>query len=202
MGLIDRKIPLKRPPKKLQTRNIPTKMWKILTSQIRKEIYDSLKSRGLFPEEQKVNRKGLRGTGKLLYIHQHILNESKTGWKNLDIAWIDKEMACDMVPQSWIINCPKMYKISHEFINVIEKTMKIWTVELTAGGKDLAEKKIQRGIFHGDVLSPLLLRIGMVPLYHILRKCTTGHKLSKSQEMINHLMYMGDIKLFVKNAKE
>ena len=26
-----------------------------------------------------------------------------------------------MVPQSWIINCLKMYKISHEVINSIEK---------------------------------------------------------------------------------
>ena len=29
-----------------------------------------------------------------------------------------------MVPQSWIINCLKMYKISHEVINFIEKAMK------------------------------------------------------------------------------
>ena len=28
-----------------------------------------------------------------------------------------------------------MYKIPHETINIIEKTMKNWRVELTAGGK-------------------------------------------------------------------
>ena len=39
-------------------------------------------------------------------------------------------------------------------------------------------------------------------LYNILRKCTTGYKLSKLQEKINHLMYMDDIKLFAKNEKE
>ena len=32
--------------------------------------------------------------------------------------------------------------------------MKDWRVELTAGGKSLAETKIQRGIFQGDALSP------------------------------------------------
>ena len=42
----------------------------------------------------------------------------------------------------------------------------------------------------------------MMPLNHILRKCTAGYKLSKSQENINHLMYMDDIKLFAKNEKE
>ena len=41
-----------------------------------------------------------------------------------------------------------------------------------------------------------------MPLNLILRKCTAGYKLSRSQEKINHLMYMDDIKLFVKNEKE
>ena len=41
-----------------------------------------------------------------------------------------------------------------------------------------------------------------MPLNHLLRKCTAGYKLSRSQEKINHLMYMDDIKLFAKNEKE
>ena len=43
-------------------------MWKILTAQIREEIYHSLTSHGLFPDEQKGCCKGSRGTAKLLYI--------------------------------------------------------------------------------------------------------------------------------------
>ena len=42
----------------------------------------------------------------------------------------------------------------------------------------------------------------MMPLNQILRKCTVGYKLSKSQVRINHLMYMDDMKLFAKNEKE
>ena len=42
----------------------------------------------------------------------------------------------------------------------------------------------------------------MKPRKHILRKCTAGYKLSRSQEKINHLTYMDDIKLFAKNEKE
>ena len=80
--------------------------------------------------------------------------------------------------------------------------MKTWRVELTAGGRSIAETKIQRGIFQGDALSPLLFIIAMMPLNHILRKCTAGYKLSSAQEKINHLMYMDDIKLFAKNEKE
>ena len=61
-------------------------MWKILTAQIREDIYYMPISRGLFPEEQKGCRKGSRSTGGLLYIDQHIINESKTRRKNLPMA--------------------------------------------------------------------------------------------------------------------
>ena len=177
-------------------------MWKILTAQIREKIYYSLTSRELFPGEQKGCCKGSRGTAELLYIDLHIVNESKTKRKNLAMAWIDYKKAYDMVPKSWIIHCLKMYKISHEFINFIKQTMQIWRVELTAGGRSIAETNIQRGIFQKDALSPLLFIIAMMPLNHVLRKCTAGYKLSRSQEKINHLMYMDDIKLFAKNEKE
>ena len=96
-------------------------MWKILTTQIREEIYYSLTSHGLFPSEQKGCCKGSSGTAELLCIDQHILNESRNRGKNLAMAWIDYKMANDMVLQSWIINCLKMYKISYEVINFIEK---------------------------------------------------------------------------------
>ena len=36
---------------------------------------------------------------------------------------------------------------------------------------------------------------------HIIRKCTASDKLSESQENINNLMYMDDIKLFAKSEK-
>ena len=73
-------------------------MWKILTAQIREEIYYWLTSRGLFPDEQKGCYKETRGTAELLYIDQHMLNESKTRWKNLAMAWVDYKKAYDIVP--------------------------------------------------------------------------------------------------------
>ena len=176
-------------------------VWKILIAQIRENIYSLLTSRRLFPDEQKGCREGSRGTAELLYIDQHILNESNTRRKNLAVAWIDYKKAYDMLPQSWILHCLKMYKISHEVINFIEKNMQTWRSELTAGGRSLPETKIQRGIFQGDALSPLLFIIAMMPLNHILRKCTAGYKLSRSQKKINHLMYMENIKLFAKHKK-
>ena len=95
-----------------------------------------------------------------------------------------------------------MYKLPDETIHFIKKTMETWRVELTARGKSLAEVKIQRGILQGHTLSPLLFVIAMMPLNHVLRKSPARYKLRKSQEKINHLMYMNDIKLFAKSKRE
>ena len=60
-----------------------------------------------------------------------------------------------------------MYKISDEVINFIEKTMGIRRVKLRGGGRSLAETNIQRDIFQGYALSPLLSLIAIMPLYQI-----------------------------------
>ena len=97
---------------------------------------------------------------------------------------------------------PQNVQNIRKVINFIEKTMKTWEMELTAAGISLAEAKIQRGIFQEDALSPLLFIITIILLNRIIRKCTDGYKLSRLQEKIYHIMYMGDIKLFAKDEKE
>ena len=68
---------------------------------------------------------------------------------------------------------------------------------MTAAGK-AQQSKVQRVIFQGDAVSPLLFVIAMIPLHHILRKCTVEYELNKSQEKINYQMYMDDIKIVAK----
>ena len=70
-------------------------------------------------------------------------------------------------------------------------------------GIDSKKKKISwgenlEGYLSGDVLSPLLFQIPMMPISHIHRKCTGEYNLHKSQEQKQniHLLYMDDIKLF------
>ena len=98
-------------------------MWKILIAQIREKIYNSLISHRIFPDKQKGCHKRTRDRKELLYIDQHILNESKLRQKNLAIAWIDYKKAYDIVPQSWILHCLIRYKIPNQVIQFIKKTM-------------------------------------------------------------------------------
>ena len=114
------------------------------------------------------------------------------------MAWIDNKKANDIIPQSWIINFLKIYKIYDKNINFITEAMKNRKVELTAGRKALTEVKILRGIFQRDVFSPLLFVIAT----HTLRKCTGAYKFTKSLEKINHLMWKDDIKLFAKKQNK
>ena len=46
--------------------------------------------------------------------------------------------------------------------------MKNWKVELMAGKKTLADVKIQKGIFQGDILFPLLFVMAMILLLLLL----------------------------------
>ena len=87
-------------------------------------------------------------------------------------------------------------------IKFITEVMKNWKVELTVRGRIFTELKIQRDKFQVDALSPLLIVTEMMPLIRIIRKNTEGYKFPKSQEQINQLMHIDDIKLFAKNEKE
>ena len=83
-----------------------------------------------------------------------------------------------------------MLKISNKVKKFIVKTMENWRMELKTGRKSLTEVKIQRVIFHGDALSPLLFVIVMVPLNHILRKCTGRYKLNHKKRSITKCTWM------------
>ena len=77
---------------------------------------------------------GTRETGDLLDIDQHILKEGKARRKNVTMAWIDYKKASDIVQQTQIIECLKMYKISNKIIKFIMEVMKNWKIEV--GGEN------------------------------------------------------------------
>ena len=51
----------------------------------------------------------------------------------------DFKKTYDIVPQNWILNCLRMYKIPDHVVQFIEKTMPTYRVKITAGGKSLAK---------------------------------------------------------------
>ena len=81
--------------------------------------------------------------------------------------------------------------------------MESWQTILLSGNEELARVNIQKEIFQGDTLSPLLIVIGLIPLSHTLRKVNAGYQLGKGQhKKINHLLFMDDLKLYGNSKKE
>jgi hypothetical protein len=52
--------------------------------------------------------------------------------------------------------------------------------------------KINRGIFQGDSLSPLLFCIALVPLTHELNRSKCGYQVYGTERKIHHLLYTDD----------
>ena len=67
------------------------------------------------------------------------------------------------------------------------------------GGKILSKVNIKRGIFQEDSLSPLLFVMTLIPMTPVLRKVKAGYDLGHSRGVINHLLYIDDLKVCKKN---
>ena len=121
--------------------------------------------------------------------------------KNLTVARIYYKKALDMVPHSWIVECLGMVGVSEQMKLFLSESMKAWRVDLTCNNQSLGRVDIKRGIFQGDSLSSLLFVLCLIPLTLILHKSESANKCPSTEEKINHLLFMDDLKLCVKNEK-
>ena len=135
-------------------------------------------------------------------IYKAVLREVKTKKRCLVMGWIDYRKAYDMVPHSWILEMLRMVKVSENVERLLRNSMADWKTVLTANGDALGEVEINRGIFQGDSLSPLLFIIVMIPLTILLKREDLGYKWGPGQKLINHLLFMDDLKLYGKSMME
>ena len=176
-------------------------MWKLLAGVIADQIYAHLDQEKLLPEEQEGCRKGSRGTTDLLYIERAVIKEVKCRNKNLAMAWIGYKKAYDVVPHSWIIECLDLFGVAENIESLLVNSMEKWKVMLCSGNSELGEVEIKRGIFHGNSLSPLVFVLALIPLSLVLRKVNATYEFSESKEKINHLLFMGNLKLYSRSEK-
>ena len=104
-----------------------------------------------------------------------------------------------MLPHSWVVKCLEMFGIAKNVREFLKSSMQSWRTELTSGGHVLGTVKINRGIFQGDSLSPLLFVLCMIPLSLVLRKVKAGYAWGANEVKTNHLLDMDDLKLYGKS---
>ena len=169
-----------------------------MTAVIAEAMYEHLEE--ILP--QKGCKRGSRGTKDQLLIDKEILQDCKRRRTNLTMAWIDYHKAYDMVPHSWIMECLEMFGVSANVRQFLASSMDEWKTELTSCGQTLGVVDINRGIFHGDSLAPLLFVLCMVPLSSVLRRSKVGYEWGGRECKINHLLFMDDLKLFGKSYEQ
>ena len=174
-------------------------MWKLLTGIISEDMYCFMENENILPDEQKGCRRKSRGTKDQLLIDKTILKDCRKRRTNLAMAWIDYRKAYDFVPHSWILECLDMLGIADNVRRFLEKSMKKWKLLLNSNGSDLCEVDVNRGIFKGDSLSPLIFVICMIPLSLLLRKVKASYEWGRKEFKLNHLLFMDDLKLFGKS---
>ena len=84
--------------------------------------------------------------------------------------------------------------------------MTTWKTDMTLahnnGEITIQDVRINRGIYQGDSLSPLIFCLTLDPLSKIIKDLNIGYNVGKvrgqdaNKEIISHLLFMDDIKLF------
>lgn len=123
------------------------------------------------------------------------------------VIWVDCKKAYDSISHSYLDSVLKKIGIPKWLYHGIKNVMKQWSVRYSLGRAISKPLKVQRGVLQGDVLSPLLFCLGLVPVSYALRTDPEGIpviKLEGSKEnevtsgALNHLFYMDDLIAYCK----
>ena len=88
------------------------------------------------------------------------INYSLTEWylravkedTNVAMTYVDYKKEYDMIPHSWVLKSLQLVGAADNIMDVLEKSMEKWKVQLNAGDEVLGDINIKRGLFLGDSL--------------------------------------------------
>ena len=185
---------------------LPT-IYKLLTSVLTSKITMHVNANNILAPTQNGCKPRSRGTKELLLIDTAICQQVRRNRKNLTAAWIDYKKAYDSVPHSWLMEVMRLYKVDATLCSFLESCMSQWMTVLNHPGisesSELTEPiGIRRGIFQGDSLSPLWFCLALNPLSTLLMDSKLGFRLRRGGELISHLLYMDDLKLYASKRSD
>ena len=175
-------------------------MYKIYTSILNYFLEDHCRVNNILGIEQAAAKQGSWGCTDQLIINKAIMEEVKSKRRNLVCAWLDYKKAFDSVPHDWLIKALHLAKVPLEIVIAIEALTETWTTQagLQAKNTTIETDSIdyQRGILQGDGLSVILFALSINPVSFLLRKME-GYELGETIKLIiNHLLFVDDLKLY------
>ena len=118
-------------------------------------------------------------------ISKTIYEDCRRRNKNLSIAWIDYRKAFDRVPHRWVEKSIELVGLNSKIVRFCKLSMEKWNTRFILKTKrEVMESQaiqIQRGIFQGDSLSPLLFCIALIPLTNELNRADFGYQVLRGK---------------------
>ena len=111
-----------------------------------------------------------------------------------------------MVPHEHLLMVLAAIKAPKYIITFLKNTMGKWKTrfQLSAGKKEIITKPVtlERGLFQGDALSPLLFCLAIAPMSTALNNFEWNKEYPLYRgTSITHLFYMDDLKLYAPDPK-
>ena len=103
----------------------------------------------------------------------------------------DFQKVFDMVPRSWILEWLRLIGATENDLELLKNSMKDLRTNLFSEEPALGSFNINRGIFQGDSIFPLVFIIKMIPLTIVLRKKQQSYSFGDDKFRLNHLFFYG-----------
>jgi len=199
-SLIPKKGDLTKPNNYRPITCLPT-VYKVFTSLIAKAMWRHIDNNDLMPPEQTGCTPRRGGCTDQLLIDQMVLDDSRRHQRNVSTCWIDFKKAYDSLSHEWLLRMLQIFKFGDNLVTCLSGLMGHWRTEMRIPTNDgiTASRpiSIQRGIFQGDSLSPLIFCLALSPITFHLNNTPGGYEYKQGSlhVTINHLWYMDDLKL-------
>ena len=181
-------------------------MYKILSNIITFPMSRHINANKIILNEQKGNANNTYGTIDQLIISKMVMDNIKLKQRNISTAWVNYKKKFDSVSHDWIIETLKIHKFDPSTTKFLRKTMNKWKTSLHLNHRDGQIKtdhfSINTGIFQGDSPSGLLFILSLLPLSWLLNTSNIGYRISCQVDIISHLLFMDDLKLFAANNNQ
>ena len=161
------------------------------------DMYCFIENENLLPEEEKGYRRKSKETKDELLIDKTILKDCIKRRTNIAMGWIDYRKAYDFLPNSCIFKCLDMLPIADDVRRFLRKAWTSRNLFWIQMGRIYA--RLNRSIFEGDSLSPLVFVICMIILSLLLRRVKVSYEWDRGEFNFYHLHFMNDLNLFLKS---